>query len=712
VSAATATAARLSGRAWGTTLLSVLPLVTVFSWACLLYAWQAWALEAPWLFTDELKYTQLSRSIAEGSGPAIRGESQGLDSLYVLAIAPAWLIDDAQLAYTFAKVIGVVAMSAAAFPAYALARLLVGPRPALFAAAGTVAIPAFMYSALLIQEPLAYLVSTLALFLGVKALLTRRPRWIAGAVVAAVLAPLVRGQLAVVPVVLVLSAFVVAWRGDTARRWRKHWSLADKAGTLALVVGVAVVLNEFVGHQSGSWQESTRHLQDRMLEYGLWAGGALTIGLGVLPVVVGLAVLARPRGEGRRPAETTFVIVFAVSLVAFGFYTAIKAAYLSAHFSLIVAERNLIYLAPLFFVATALWLERRRLRPAALVLAAAFVALLLERTPFKLDYPYFEAPGFSILALGNRWWEWPIPTLEWVMRGVLAGVVLLVAAASAQRGPRLARSGLVAAGVLLVLAWNVTGQLGASDGSRAIGRLFIANFPKPPDWVDRATGGAPTVYLGRQVKDPTGVHQHEFWNRSITQVWTLEGTAPGPGPSRSPNLATPRGVLSPSPGTRYAVAEPGVTLSGRVVAARGQMKVVELDGRLRLRESRTGIYSDGWMAQGSAFNQFTGRRAGIVDVRLSRGGVDITGNVRVTVGPVVIKKLDQQAHIGRETQVRTCSIRGHVPCLLHIPTPPPPFRVEVAVDPVFVPQQLDPANGDARELGAQIEFAFKPGSVD
>ena len=39
-----------------------------------------------------------------------------------------------------------------------------------------------------------------------------------------------------------------------------------------------------------------------------------------------------------------------------------KAAYLSTVFSTTVVERNLIYLAPLLFVATALALERGRLR--------------------------------------------------------------------------------------------------------------------------------------------------------------------------------------------------------------------------------------------------------------------------------------------------------------------------------------------------------------
>ena len=151
MSTAVAPAARAGTRVRGDALLAALPLLTVFAWACLLYAWQAWSLAAPWLFTDELEYTQLARAVAYAGEPALRGEPQPLGSLYVLFAAPAWLIDDTEVAYEVAKAMGVVAMTAAVFPAYGLARLLVSRGPALFAAAGTVAIPAFMYSALLIQ---------------------------------------------------------------------------------------------------------------------------------------------------------------------------------------------------------------------------------------------------------------------------------------------------------------------------------------------------------------------------------------------------------------------------------------------------------------------------------------------------------------------------------------------------------------------------------
>jgi hypothetical protein len=53
-----------------------------------------------------------------------------------------------------------------------------------------------------------------------------------------------------------------------------------------------------------------------------------------------------------RPAFVTFFL--GTALVAFGWYAALKGAYISYSFSSLVVERNLIYLTPLLFVGTAL----------------------------------------------------------------------------------------------------------------------------------------------------------------------------------------------------------------------------------------------------------------------------------------------------------------------------------------------------------------------
>ncbi len=60
----------------------MLPLVSVYVWLCIVFLVEAWNRVTPWLFTDELELTQLSRSIAATGHAARRGEAHSFDSLY------------------------------------------------------------------------------------------------------------------------------------------------------------------------------------------------------------------------------------------------------------------------------------------------------------------------------------------------------------------------------------------------------------------------------------------------------------------------------------------------------------------------------------------------------------------------------------------------------------------------------------------------------
>ena len=146
-------------------ILAAVPLLVGVLALGILYAWLAWEHKAPWLFTDELEMTQISRAIAETGHPARRGVAYQFTSLVPFFTAPAWLVHDTRTAYDLAKYIGVAAMVATAFPTYWLARTIVPPRYALFAALGAVAVPALAYSSQLLEEPFAYPAAALAFFL-------------------------------------------------------------------------------------------------------------------------------------------------------------------------------------------------------------------------------------------------------------------------------------------------------------------------------------------------------------------------------------------------------------------------------------------------------------------------------------------------------------------------------------------------------------------
>lgn len=700
-------------------VLAAVPVATVFVWLCLVYAVEAWSHGSPWLFTDELEWTQLGRSIADEGEAARRGVPYSFKSVYSYLIAPAWLLTDTGAAYAAVKYLGSILMAATVLPAYGLARTFVSPRPALFAAAGAAIIPALVYSSFIIPEPLAYPYATLCLFLIARALVTRGRWWIVGAIVACALAPFVRGQLAVLPAAFALALLLVLWSSDRARLRRARWSLWDWAGAATLLVGVVLLISAFLGQRSYTWLIATGYYKERMLEYGLWAAGAFTIGLGVLPVVVGLATLVRARGEPRTYELTVFRSLLFSGLFVFALYTSVKASYLSAFFETRIEERNLIYVAPLLFVATALWLERRQLNLLATAAAGAFAGWLLVSTPYRLDLHFYgDAPGLALPQALNRWVALTPTGAKWLLFVALAvTIALLLAARTRFAAP------VVVAAALLVLGWNGTGQIAAASGSNDVANTFRNTLRAPLDWLDRQTQGEPALYIGQQVTDRNSVYMLEFWNRSLKHVWSLDGTAPGPGPTLTPDVADVDGRLAPDPGVRFVVADEGVNVVGRRVEDHARIaggsktywRLVEAEAPLRLRDAVAGRDLDGWAtapggtktarAAYSRFSTPTGK-PGYAVVTVSRrewGGRDVPGAVRICVGPLVIGP-DRQPQTAACTSIVEWEVHTHGFRRFYIPAPSQHFRVELEVTPTFVPAELDPALGDRRELGAVVGF--------
>lgn len=702
-------------------VLGAVPLLTVFVWLCLVYAVEAWIHGTPWLFTDELEWTQFARSIADTGHAARRGAPYSFKSIYSYLIAPAWLLHDSGAAYAAVKYIGTILMASAALPAYGLARTFVTPRAALFAAAATAAIPALVYSSFVIPEVLAYPYAALCFFLIARALLTRGRWWIGGAIVASLVSPLVKGELgATIPSAFALAAVLVVWSSERSRAWRARWSAWDWTGFLVLVLGALVFVSAYLGHQSYTWLLGSGYYKQRSWTYGLWAAGALTIGVGVLPVVATIATLVRGRREERTPELTVFRSLAFAGFVTFGLYTGIKAGYLSAYFETRIEERNLIYVAPLLFVGTAVALGRRAASLAGLAAGAALALYLVLRTPYRMDIQFYsDAPGLAILQQGNRYLGWTPTTAKVVLLLLLGISVAVVLALRDARLPARAAASVAAAAAIGVICWNVVGEAAASDGANGSARVFRNTVARPLDWLDRTTGGAPTLYLGQHVTDQNSFYLLEFWNRSVRYVWSLDGTAPGPGPTLTPDLASRDGTLTPDPGVRYVVADEGVSVVGEPLARHKRIagggesywRLYAVKPPLRLRSSVTSRDPDGWIGSHGEYNQYStpGRVRGYAVVSVSRrewGGPDVPGHVRIAVGPLVIGD-DRQPALARETQARTWTVNRLQRKIFYIPAPPPPYRIQVEISPTFQPSVLDPKNyGDARQLGAVVHYGW------
>jgi hypothetical protein len=713
------TRARAAGSRLRAALAAGLPLLAIFGALCLIYGWEAWANVSPWVVPDEFERTQLSRAIAATGHAAQRTVPQPFSTLYVYLIAPAWWIHDTTHAYGLVKAIGVVAMTSVVFPAYLLARMLASRPWAIFAAAGAAMVPALAYSPLLMLEPLAYTWAALCFYLVVRALVARRPGWALAAAAACLLAPLVRKELGVVTAGAAVAAAAFWFTGESGRRLRRDWTVLHWVGLVVLAIGAAVAFDLAAAHYSGIWRFSTEHHQLHMARYGLRAAGALTIGLGVLPTVAGLSALAKPRSREQRAFGCLAVPV----LVGFVLYTASKATFVATTGQPFLLERNVIYAAPLLFAGTALVFDRRRIPLAAVIGATAFALYLVTVTPYNLGESFsFEAPGLSVLQSLGR--NVALTTngarALLIALALVSGAVVVFARADAQR-----RTLVIAVAALAVLGWNAYGEIAYARASHGWMRQLLRNVPRPLDWVDRSVPrGAEVTYLGQSISDPSDLLELEFWNRRLEHVWSMDATAPGPGPTVTPSVVSRDGRLQPAAGVRYVVAEYGISPVGQAIARKIHLgggeapkpwTLVRITPPLRLRQTVEGIYGNGWGAPETALNQYSkaGGKPSTIRVDVSRHGIDpkLPATVRVRVGTLALAPV-QLAYkqqpvlrpvLGRVLFTRTLHVQHNLAHVFTFRAPKPPFRVETSVTP-FALHDVDPTASRERNLGAYIGY--------
>jgi hypothetical protein len=708
-------------------LQSAIPLLVVYFALAALYAWQASRRPVPTIFTDELELTQLSRAIAESGEPARRGEAYGLATLVAYFLAPVWWLGSTTAAYATAKVLLVLAMTATIFPAYGLARLVAPRWHALAAATGATVVPALAYSPIFVEEPLAYPLATLALWL--IALTLVAPSWsgVALAAGAVGIATLTRTQLAVLFVVLALGLLWLAWASEKGRRWRSEWSWWDWVGAAVLAIGIAFAFSALVGHASESWRNTTGFYKDRIFDHSVEAMGALAIGIGILPVLVGISALARPKSEPRDPRTRAFVVTSVAALVVFLWYAGIKGAYISTVFGTFVVERNLIYLCPILFAATALAFARGVGRGWAIAGATVFTVFVVAGTPLQLDkYPYYEAHGLSIAAFANRELGWPEGRIEAALLVVCALALVVAIAIRRLRLDSSAYRIVAGTAAALVLAWTLTAQVYAAEGERDLSTRIATNLPTPYDWVEQATGGASVVVVGQQISDATNIWLTEFFNPSVRKMWSLDGSAINVGgPILTPDLEADDGTLTPSPETEFALALNGVELQAPVVDRRGQDTLYRIDGGpMKLAAAITGRETDGWVVGSSedpvaraSYTRYDVSRdgPGFAVVKLSRLGwcpkPPSETKAIVRIGTVGIGP-DKQPAIDRTLETRNVVLHDCTTTGVAFGMPSVPWRVEVAISPTVVPNEVDPSNSERRRLGATFTIdleRFSPG---
>lgn len=695
--------------------LAAVPFVIAALALLSLLFWEAAIRKTPTIFTDELEWTQLSRAIADTGHAARRGEPFAFKSLYAYVIAPGWWIHSTSSAYAAIKYLNTIVMALTAVPVYLLARMLVPKRVALIAALAALCTTALYYAAFLIPEVLAYPTFALGAYFTIRALAGGGRRVIAGAIVFDLLATEVRGELIVLPASFALGAIILWIVGPRGQRLRRDWRAFDYVGASLLLLGGLIVLNELVSPHAQQWAVVSGTWRGRLFSLGMQAASAFAIGLGLLPFVGGLASLWIPERR-RDPVWRAFAAFTGSAIVTVWLYTGVKAAFLSTTFATRVEERNMIYLGPLFIVGTAVWLcSTRRWLPGALA-AVVFSAWLVLYYGYQLDYPYFEAPGYGIASLANRAWHWDQPTIRIALTVACLVLLALVAVWSTHVAPRIQRVTMLLACVV-ALSWMLAAEVNSSLGSAVTSRDYATNLPTPLDWIDRSTDQGGATFIGQNISSgqALGVNLLEFWNRSVTHIWSLDGSAPGPGPTLTPDLNDRNGTLSHDPKLPYVVATDRVNLIGPVVDSKPGLTLRRIESHpWRLHDAALGVSDDGWISGSSDDPVADGTYAyfgpettpGTLTIIVGRRGFCATGapgtQVTVRVGPLALNE-QHAPSVGHATWIRAFALANCSERTFTL-TMTPPLAVQVHADPTVKPS--DYGVSESRELGAQVGFSF------
>ena len=654
---------------------------------------------APWIMVDELIYSELAKSFAATGHFLVRDVHHGAyPVVYPLLIAPAWrLFGSVADAYAAAKTIGSVAMSLTAIPVYLLARRVLRPAWALFAAGLALALPSMMYTGTLMTETVFYPVFACVVLALVLAL-DRPTLWRQGILLAlCLLAFLTRPQAIVLIPAVACTPLALAWL-DRQRLLRVAAEFRVLYGVLAgAVVGVLVVQlargrspYDVLGNYSVTGHQ--HYSVGQVLKWVLYHVAELDLYLGIVPFAAFVLLVALGRSLDR---PLRIFLAAAVPLVA---WLLLEVAAFASVLSPRVEERNLFYVAPLFLIALLAWIERGLPRPARAAAGAAVVAAAL---PGAL--PYHTLIGIpaeaDTLALMPLWW------LQETVVGVDTIPVLVVVAAAVIASLFFALSPRYALALpLVVFAWFAftterVERFHHGFPKASIGALFQGITADKRDWVDAAVGpnaDVAFVFSGAHpTEQPLPLWENEFFNRSIGPVYDLRQRSMGDLPE-TPVHQRADGILLLPDGrpvrSRYVLSDTSVSLAGRVIGrddVRG-MVLRRTDGVVAIASGVSGIYPDGW----------SGRRVTYTRLRCSGGTLTafVASDTHLFSGPQTV------AADGRSVRLDPTGVVG-----LTVPLRPRDgvCRVLFTVRPTAVPALVERGSGDGRVLGARfVQFSY------
>ena len=554
---------------------------------------------APWILPDEVVYSELAKSIAEGGRPAVRGVPVfGWGEVYPTLIAPAWaLFDDPVRAYHAALAINAFVMSMAAVPAYFLARLFVSRTSSVLVATMTVLVPSMTYTGVVMTENAFYPVFLLSVLLIARAVRSPSIANQALALVGLGLVAFTRIQ-GIALVGAYLAAIVVSAvtshieRGKYVRRFIPTAVVAVAVSVAPAFASVARGEGAFgwLGSRSGTF-DAFRPIE--IPEWFTYLAADLVLYVAVAPAVAAAVVVGQGLSRHAPEHVRLFAAVALPTLAAMLFSVSLVSASLDVDGTENLNERYVFYVVPLLFIGLAIWIESGLPRPRWAWIVLAGGCLLPVVLPIdRLEYN----ANFQSVAL--------LPWLSLSVSG--AALALFVAAFTLGCGvvwltTRRETSGrlwLLLAGTLAFLAtvtyWS-TANSASSSASAFAGRT--------PTWVDDAVAEGAKVGVVWDTREE-GAHtpgKAYFWLMATEILNPIVGDVYRVGPRTYyeaflptiPVTSRPDGTLVDENGglvrSRYVLATCRVGVSGRSIAhaPEGLLRLVQVDGPLRLTGAST-----------------------------------------------------------------------------------------------------------------------------
>ncbi len=664
----------------------------------------------PWIFVDELIYSELGRTAY--SGFAIRGVPVGgYGTIYPYLLAPSYqafsnLVD----AYAAVKATNAVVMSMTAIPAYFIARTLMNRSWALAVAALAVAVPGMAYTGMVMTESAFYPAFALAILLIILTL--QRPTLLRQIAVfaAAGLCYEVRAQGAVVVPALLASVvlFVVldGVHADPGERLRRVWRgiiafiptwIIVAAGTAAVVVvqrSRGASFSSLLGAYSITVEDRGRYQIKPIMTWFVAHIAELDLWLGILPFIALLVLIGV--GLTKKSARDERIFACAVIPVIL-MMTAVVAAFVVFANVSRIEDRNLFYVG--FFALTAMgwWASHRfaREQPRWFVLAVALSALLPMTLSFgTLFNQSAVSDTFGIFvpyAINSRLQDSTLTGLI-VGLGVLVSILLLLILGD-RRGVWLV---VGVAAFLLITGIAVDRR----TDKAAVGAQAIS---EPKNWVDESVGsGSDVTVVFPGGSDPMRVWQAEFFNRSIGDVLTITTPLAGGLPDKVVNIR-PDGTITDRndvpESALYVLTNSLTSIVGDVVArdAAYGMVLLRVSGPLRAASTSAGVYGDGWSGADVSYTRYA----------CNGGTVLMEASVNASVHPDPVTVTPYRGDKALPATTVTSTV-GSVQVRAALVPEDGLCQIRFHIDPLAIPAQTIGTN-DMRELGVIVRgFSYEP----